>query len=160
MIIENDEGVVTQRRSVCSPFPFSLGLWLILLAFTTKKKKIPIFRLIKFDNRSLGVVTTTYYAALSTLFGGIYDFIMVRSIVGGDDGDDDDDEDNGIQMVVGYFVLKCILLSISRDTIWLFVLVESYTGVERLKLQARIQRGEIVSNPYANVGRKTINETI
>lgn len=105
-------------------------------------------------------MTTTYYAALSSLFGGIYDFIMVRSIVGGDDGDDDDDEDNGIQMVVGYFVLKCILLSISRDTIWLFVLVESYTGVERLKLQARIQRGEIVSNPYANVGRKTINETI
>lgn len=108
-------------------------------------------------------MTTTYYVALSTLFGGIYDFIMVRSIVGGDDGDDNDDdyddEDNGIQMVVGYFVLKCILLSISRDTIWLFVLVESYTGVERLKLQARIQRGEIVSNPYANVGRKTINET-
>lgn len=116
MIIENDEGVVTQRRSVCSPFPFSLRLWLILLAFSNQKK-LSIFRLIKFDNRSLGVVTTTYYAALSSLFGGIYDFIMVRSIVGGDDGDDDDDEDNGIQMVVGYFVLKCILLSISRDTI-------------------------------------------
>lgn len=44
---------------------------------------------------------------------------MVRSIVGGDDGDDDDDddEDNRIQMVVSYFVLKCILSSISRDTI-------------------------------------------